>query len=51
MQVQQKVIQYADLFKEVHNIVQSRSYTMTPEAFEMLADEYMADAARHKLSY
>lgn len=48
MQVQQKVIQYADLFKEVHNIVKSRSCTMTPEAFEMLADEYMADAARRE---
>ena len=48
MRVQQKVIQCAELFKEVHKIVQSRSYIMTPEAFEMLADEYMADAQRRE---
>lgn len=48
MRVQQKVMQCADLFKEVHQIVHSRTYSMSPEAFDMLADEYMADATRRQ---
>lgn len=48
MPVEQIVIQRADFLKDVQKIAQAKSYPMSPEAFEKLADEYMADAERRE---
>ena len=48
MPVQQIVIQRADLLKDVQKIAQAKSYPMSPETFEKLADEYMADEQRRE---